>query len=398
MIGKTISHYKMLEHIGEGGMCVVYKALASRLDRHVAIKFLPPELKSDKAAKARFIHEANAASALNHSNIAVVHDIDEAPDGQMFIVMAYYEGQTLRDKLGDDSVRLDEAIKIVSQIASGLAKAHEKEILHRDIKPANILITEDGEAKLADFGLAKLAGQTRLTKTGMTVGTVAYMSPEQAAGGDVDHRSDIFSLGVVLYELLTREVPFKGDHEAAVLYGIMHNDPAPLTKYRSDVSEGLQRVLDTVLHKDVDKRYQNATDLLADLNRFRRGGSTTGYPGARVRKVRRRNLTIAAIATLVLIGGYFLYSRYIGTTETTTARMMIAVLPFENLGKTEDEYFADGMTEEITARLAGVHALGVIARTSAMQYKNTDKNIQQIGEELGVDYILGGASCSRTSR
>ena len=271
MIGQTISHYKILEKLGEGGMGVVYKALDTKLDRDVAIKFLPPQLKSDKNAKARFIHEAKAASALNHSNIAVIHEIDETPEGQMFIVMAYYDGQTLKDRIERGPLAVDEAVNIVSQIASGLAKAHEKAILHRDIKPANILITEDGEAKLADFGLAKLAGQTKLTRTGTTVGTVAYMSPEQARGDEVDARSDVFSLGVVLYELLTGEVPFKGDHEAAVLYGIMHNEPEPLEQYRSDLPEGVQRTIDKALTKTPDERYSSAADVLADLKKVQEG-------------------------------------------------------------------------------------------------------------------------------
>jgi serine/threonine protein kinase len=299
MIGKTVSHYKILEQIGAGGMGVVYKAEDTRLDRHVAIKFLPPQFQSDKEAKARFIHEAKAASALNHSNIAVIHEIDETPEGQMFIVMAYYEGQTLRDKIKSGPVSVAEAIDIVSQIASGLAKAHEKDILHRDIKPANILLTEDGEAKLADFGLAKLRGQTRLTKTGTTVGTVSYMSPEQARGEEVDHRSDVFSLGVVLYELLTGGLPFKGDHEAAVLYGIMHSDPKPLIECKDDLPDGLQQVVDNALDKNTETRYQSISDLLTDLRQKKKSDSEP-VMAARARVIRPRTM-LAALAVLAII-------------------------------------------------------------------------------------------------
>jgi serine/threonine protein kinase len=240
LIGQTVSHYKITEKLGGGGMGVVYKAVDTKLDRPVALKFLPAELTRDPDAKRRFVHEAKAASALQHNNICTIHEIDETDDGRMFISMDCYEGGTLKQKVAEGPLPVDEAIDIVIQVAEGLSKAHEAGMVHRDIKPANVMITSDGVVKIVDFGLAKLAGQTKVTKTGTTVGTVAYMSPEQAAGQDVDHRSDIFSLGVVLYELVAGEPPFKGGHEAAVLYGIMHSDPEPVTKYRTDVPEDLQ--------------------------------------------------------------------------------------------------------------------------------------------------------------
>ena len=224
MIGKTISHYRILSKLGEGGMGVVYKAEDTKLMRTVALKFLPPEITRDQDTKKRFVQEAQAASALQHNNICAIHAIDETDDGQMFICMAYYDGETLREKIKRGPLPLEEAIGTAMDIAAGLSKAHEAGMVHRDVKPANLVLTSDGVVKVVDFGLAKLAGATRVTKTGTTVGTVAYMSPEQARGEEVDHRSDIFSLGCVFYELMTGELPFKGDHEAAVLYGIANND------------------------------------------------------------------------------------------------------------------------------------------------------------------------------
>ena len=280
MIGKTISHYKILGKLGEGGMGVVYKAEDTRLKRTVALKFLPPLLATQDAAKKRFIHEAQAASSLEHPNICAVYDIGEAADGQMFIAMPHYEGETLQEKIAKGPVEAGEVIDIVVQLATGLAKAHEQGIVHRDIKPGNIFLTKDGHVKILDFGLAKLATQTRLTKSGTTVGTVAYMSPEQASGGDVDARSDIFSLGAVFYELLTGEVPFKGDHEAAIIYGIMNNDPEPVQTCRGDMPEGLQQIFDTVFKKPVDERYQTALDFRDALVEL---GWHTGTQKARAR-------------------------------------------------------------------------------------------------------------------
>ena len=210
MIGKTISHYQIVEKLGEGGMGVVYKAEDTKLKRTVALKFLPPALSSNREANERFIQEAQAASALEHPNICTIYEIDETEDGQMFIVMACYEGESLKKKIEREPLELESAINIASQIAAGLARAHEAGITHRDIKPANLMVTERGEVKILDFGLAKLARRAQLTKTGSTVGTVAYMSPEQAQGQEVDNRTDIWSLGVVMYEMLTGQLPFKG--------------------------------------------------------------------------------------------------------------------------------------------------------------------------------------------
>ena len=221
MIGKTICHYKIIEKLGAGGMGVVYKAEDTKLKRTVAIKFLPPELTRDPESKQRFIREAQSASALEHPNICNIHEIDQTDDGQLFIVMACYEGENLRKKIKGKLSKIEEVIDIAIQIIHGLKKAHEKEIVHRDIKPANIFITDDGFVKILDFGLAKLSGRTRLTQTGKTMGTVAYMSPEQTCGEKVDQRTDIWSLGVIIYEMITGQVPFKGDYEQALAYSIV---------------------------------------------------------------------------------------------------------------------------------------------------------------------------------
>ncbi len=267
MIGKTVAHYRIIERLGEGGMGVVYKAEDTTLKRSVALKFLPSDLTRDASAKERFIQEAQAASALDHSNICTIYEVNETDEGQMFIAMACYTGETLKRIIAGGPLPVDRAVDIAGQVARGLAKAHEKGIVHRDIKPANIFVTKDGEVKIVDFGLAKLAGQTRLTKTGTTVGTVAYMSPEQARGEDVDHRADIWSLGVVLYEMLTGRPPFQGDHEQAVIYSIVHHEPAPMNQLRSDIPEGLQNVVTRCLQKERGGRYDDMTSLARNLAR-----------------------------------------------------------------------------------------------------------------------------------
>jgi serine/threonine protein kinase len=230
VIGKTVSHYRILEKIGAGGMGEVYKAEDLKLKRIVALKFLPSEFTRDDEAKERFIREAQAASSLQHANICTIHDIDKAEDGRLFICMDCYEGETLKDKIKDQSLsgsgmktglKINEIAGLAIQIAQGLIKAHDKRIIHRDIKPANIFITQDGVVKILDFGLAKLAAQTKVTKTGSTLGTLSYMSPEQTKGDEADHRSDIWSLGVVMYEMVTGQLPFKGDYEQAIVYSIL---------------------------------------------------------------------------------------------------------------------------------------------------------------------------------
>jgi tetratricopeptide (TPR) repeat protein/tRNA A-37 threonylcarbamoyl transferase component Bud32/TolB-like protein len=270
MIGQTISHYRILEHIGGGGMGVVYKAQDLKLDRPVVLKFLPPELTRDPEAKQRFIHEAKAASALQHSNICVVHDIDETDDGQLFISMEYLEGETLKKKIARGPLKIKEAVEIAIQIARGLARAHEHRIVHRDIKPANIMITTDGTTKIIDFGVARLAGWTNVTRAGSTVGTVLYMSPEQGRGEDVDERADIWSFGIVFFEMLTGKPPFISEYENAVIYSILNEEAKPVKSLRPGVPNHVSSLIARCLNKDREARPHSMGEILALLEGRRR--------------------------------------------------------------------------------------------------------------------------------
>ncbi len=270
MIGTTISHYRILEKLGEGGMGVVYKAQDSKLDRLVALKFLPEHVASSAQDSTRFLQEARAAAALNHPNICTIHGIEEV-EGRNFIVMEFVDGQMLQEK--KSSLSLKQAIDYGIQIAEGLAAAHEKGIVHRDIKPENIMIRKDGIVQVMDFGLAKLRGATRLTKEGSTVGTAGYMSPEQIQGADTDHRSDIFSLGVLLYEMLTGQPPFKGIHETAVSYEVVNVDSQPMSSIKVEIPPELDAIVLDCLEKDPNERTQAASQVALELKRYRRESS-----------------------------------------------------------------------------------------------------------------------------
>jgi serine/threonine protein kinase/tetratricopeptide (TPR) repeat protein len=350
MIGKLISHYKILEQLGGGGMGVVYKAQDLKLDRPVALKFLPPSLTRDPEAKQRFVHEAKAASALDHANICNVHTIGETDDGQIFIVMACYEGETLREKISRKPLGFEEAAAITLQIAQGLVMAHAKGIIHRDIKPANILITTDGIAKILDFGLAKLAGQIGVTKTGSTVGTFAYMSPEQVRGDEVDHRTDLWSVGATLYEMLVGNSPFRGEHEAALVYEILNTNPRPLRQSRPDVPEHLQVLVSRLLQKDPTRRISSAEILIQDLSR----------PPNPVPDPSKEN--------------------------------SIAVLYFENMSSEHDtDYFCAGITEDIITDLSRIKSLRVVPRNDVLPFRNKDTNIRRLGEDLRANFVLEGS-------
>ncbi len=265
MIGETISHYKILEKLGEGGMGVVYKAEDIKLKRTVALKFLPPELTRDPEAKKRFIHEAQAASALDHSNICTIHEIDETKDGQTFIAMSFIEGQNLINMIEKGPLKMEEAIDIAIHVAEGLYEAHQKGIIHRDIKPGNIMITTKGQAIIMDFGIAKSADQTVMTKSGTIMGTTNYMSPEQACGKKIDNRSDIWSLGVLMYEMITGQLPFKGEYTEAIIFSIQNEEPEPPTALRTGVPKELERIVLKALVKAPDQRYQHVDEIIVDL-------------------------------------------------------------------------------------------------------------------------------------
>jgi len=389
MIGQIISHYRILEKLGGGGMGVVYKAQDVKLDRFVALKFLPHHLSADSDEKTRFIHEAKTASALDHPNICTIYEIDETADGQMFIAMAYYDGETLKKKVASGQLSVDSAIDIATQIAQGLSRAHEAGITHRDIKPANVMITARGEVKIVDFGLAKLAGRTKLTKSGTTMGTAAYMSPEQAQGAEVDHRTDIWSLGVVLYEMLTGQLPFSGEYEMAMMYSLVNTDPKPVRSLRSEVSVDLEQIVNKALVKKPEERYQKIDEMLADLkSSTQKSESKKTFPTRKL-AVGKRWYLYAGLVVLIL--GVILASIFL-RPKPAAAIDSIAVLPLENMtGDPNQEYFVDGMTEALIANLAKINSLRVISRTSIMQYKKARKSLPEIARELNVEAIVEGS-------
>ena len=395
MIGKEISHYKIIEKLGQGGMGVVYKAEDTKLRRTVALKFLPPELTREAEAKARFIREAQAASSLDHPNICTIHEINETADGQMYIVMTCYEGKTLKEKIKEKRIKKKEVVDIAIQIGQGLEKAHEKGIIHRDIKPANIFITNDGIVKILDFGLAKLAGQAQLTKDSSTLGTVAYMSPEQLSGKEVNQRTDIWSLGVVLYEMLTGELPYKGDYEQAVIYSIINDEPSLSLKIKSELSVELNQIINKALKKNPQQRYQNIDELKSELDKLNLSNEssyslkeTSKESSKKIHKNIKIGLTIFLLIVVVGIG-YILLNR---SQETTRVIDSLAVLPLENIsGDPNQEYFSDGMTEALITELSRIKALKVISRTSMMRFKNTQKPLPEIAKQLKVAAVVEGS-------
>jgi serine/threonine protein kinase/tetratricopeptide (TPR) repeat protein len=352
--------------------------------------------------KTRFIHEAQAASALDHTNICAIHEIDETEEGQLFISMGYYEGDTVEEKTKQGPLDVQEALDITLQIAHGLDKAHKKKIIHRDIKSANIIVTTDGVTKILDFGIAKLAGQTQVTKDGTSLGTASYMSPEQTLGKEVDHRTDIWSLGVVLYEMLTGLQPFQGDYEQAVVYSIMNEEQKPVTGIRTGIPMDLERIVNKTLAKDPDERYQHLDELIVDLKHVKKE-SEKGKTDAHVvppptpvgiKPVWKQPipLVIGAFALIVIVAGLLIFR---GRTDEPTSGLRdksIAVLPFASIDRTEEsEIFSEGIHDDILSQIAKIHDLKVIARTSVLRYKNTKRSLREIAQELGVGTILEGS-------
>ncbi|MFB0565689.1 MAG: protein kinase [Candidatus Aminicenantaceae bacterium] len=391
--GKTFAgRYQINEELGRGGMGVVYKANDTKLKRTVALKFLPPELIHIPDVKERFMREAQAAAALDHPNICTVYEFDEAEE-KTFISMAYVEGQSLKKKIESGPLKLDEALKIATQIAEGLQEAHKKGVVHRDIKSANIMVTEKGQAKIMDFGLARATGRTLVTKEGMTMGTIAYMSPEQARGEEVDFRTDIWSLGVVLYEIFGGQLPFKGEHDQAVVYSILNEKPKPVTDLQPEIPKALEQIVGRALEKNPDKRYQQIEELLDDLRSISEGIVPEGVR-VRLRKAkllrRKKAILYAGIAGFLIIMTVIALSLFTGRGDAIDS---IAVLPLDNLsGDPEQEYFTEGMHEALITELSKIRALKVISRPSMMRYKDSDKPLPEIARELNVEGIVAGSA------
>jgi eukaryotic-like serine/threonine-protein kinase len=383
--------YRIIDELGRGGMGVVVRAEDTRLKRTVALKFLSQELTGDPEARERFIQEARAASALEHPNICTIHEIDEAPDGRMFMAMACYEGESLRDRIKRGKMEHADALSIAVQVARGLAKAHEKGIVHRDIKPGNVFLTDDNQAKILDFGLAKLASDIHLTRTGATLGTVAYMSPEQAQGKPVDHRTDIWSLGVMLYEMLTGQLPFGGETEGSLVYSIIHSTARPMRKADPAIPAEIERVVLRALEKAPADRYRTTGDFLADLEALAEGlkplkAGPSLFRG-RILGVRKPvfygGAAALAIAAALIVFSVLIPSAHAGVLDS------IAVLPVINeTGDAEREYFANGLTRELITEFFKVAALTVPPAESVMAFKGSDKPPLKIAQELRVKALV----------
>ena len=410
--GSRIGPFRIERELGRGGAGVVYLAPATKLDRSVAIKSLPPEVTDNPKARSRFEREARLLASVNHPNIATIHEVLEEVEDVSYLVLEYVPGQTLAERIAKSPLKLEEALTIALQIAEAVAAAHEHDVIHRDLKPGNIKITPEGRIKVLDFGLAKaLVGevvdqQSTVTEPGRVMGTPAYMSPEQARGLETDERCDIWSFGCVLYEMLTGKVPFEGETFSDTLAGILDREP-DWHALPQATPANIQVLLRRCLEKDTRRRLHDIADAAIEVNETLNlpaiappviTPSISLTPHIAVKARARRIAKVIAATIIIVLSAIAVRLILEQRTGFVSEAIRLVILPFENLGTEEDEYFADGMTDEITTRLAGIHGLGVISRQSAIQYKNKGIGPRQIAKELNVDYILEGTvQCERPS-